>query len=194
MLKKIVVLLSILAIGSAFADEMTGSQGSKDFGSEDLGMYGEVQMGAANSSALNAGGDTAGAGRVDLGFKFSPYMGLEVGMTGLANPSAGSMQAPLQFYDVSFKGTLPITTWFDLHAQAGLAYAYMSAPSVNGTLSGAGSDATIKGMVGVGADLYLTRSFAIVVNDYNYLGADAGATSGAGGNTNIIMGGVKYNF
>ena len=169
-------------------------QGSRDYGNTDLGMYAGVEVGAANSGDINAGADAAGAGRIALGYKFSQYMGVEMGMTGTSYQIGGNVQAPLQFYDVSFKGFLPITIYFDLHAQVGAAYAYMAAPTVNGTLSGAGTDATVKGMVGAGFDVYLNRSFAITVDDYNYLGANAGATSGAGGNTNIVMGGIKYNF
>lgn len=209
-MKKSALLLSVLAVGFAYADgnvgtsamPATGTSGTQQTqaitmqqdGNAHVGTYAEIQAGVANSSALSSGGNSAGAGRLDVGYTFNPYVGVEAGMTGVANPSAGSMQAPLQFYDVSVKGILPISSWFDLHIQGGLAYATMSAPTVNGTLSGAGSDATMKFLVGAGADFFLTDNFALVVNDYNYLGAEAGSTSGAGGNTNILMGGIKYNF
>lgn len=162
-------------------------------------VYVQLQAGASFSPNFGSGVDGAGAVRVDAGYMFNQYVGLEGGFTGTTNPgnsansnavaqSTGNIPSGLQFYDVSVKGVLPLGEIFDLHGQIGGAY-------VTGGLNSYGAtDATIKALVAAGVGFNLTKQFALTVNDYQYLGAEAGSLSGSGGNTNIVMGGVTYKF
>jgi hypothetical protein len=199
-------ILSMSFMSNAFAahhhyndddedDDSTSSlRNTNGGGAGATGWFGEIGLGSANSSALNAGVNNQWAGRLDVGYKFSPYMGFVAGMTGLTNPTAGAMQASGQIYDASFQATIPFGKHFNLHGQAGLAYEYLGSSALNGAVVKA-SDGSGKVMFGVGSDVFLTKSFALTANDYIYMGADDGSpSSGAFGNTNIFMGGVKYAF
>lgn len=190
-------LTELKSISSNVAESNTADQpyiGSNDFSTYNVGGYGEMQFGSGNSSALNSGVDNSLAGRFDFGAKISPYYGVEGGVTMLSQPTAGNMTAPIEIYDMSAKAYLPVNSRFDVHGQVGAAFAVMSSQTVGidgKSYPGNNSSGGFKALIGVGGDFYLTKSFAITANDYNYLGNDQ--TTG-GGNTNIIMGGLKYDF
>jgi hypothetical protein len=170
------LLLTLLALPSlaAFADVFGG--------------YGEIQAGSANSSAFNSGINNSGAMRIDGGVKFDQYIGLEAGFTGLTNPTAGNVNyGPIQFYDASFKASLPVSEYFSFHGQIGAAYGV-------GATEVSRYDATPKGLVGAGFDVALNKNLALTVNDYGYLDFGLNPNSGVGGNTNVVMGGLKVNF
>ena len=155
-------------------------------------LYGgavEVQVGSANSSAFASGVINSQAIRVDGLVKINPYMGVEAGFTGLTKPASKSEQSSaLQFYDASFKAVLPTKdNLLNIHVQTGIAYAM-------GTVVPSGTDATYKILVGVGVDLNLSQNFTITANNYDYLNYDLNPGSGVGGNTNVLMAGLKYNF
>lgn len=206
-LKKIVfsIVISISFISSAFSlnndnDEFNTSIPDDNYGAKsyhadnNLGFYGEVEAGSANTSSLNSGIYGATAGRIALGYKWDSYMGFELGTTGLSNPSGGDTLAQIQFYDVAFVGTLPISNWFDFHGQVGMSYASMTAQEhENGIINARGANAEFLPMLGVGLDVYVTRSFALTMNDYGYFGGNQNGVNSLG-NTNIVMGGLKYNF
>ena len=63
-----------------------------------------------------------------------------------------------------------------------------------GTTTPSGIDATSKILVGVGIDVNLSQNFTFTANNYDYLNYDLNANSGVGGNTNVLMAGLKYNF
>lgn len=192
-MKKLLLLLSASLCVSAYAaDNMATSTPQAEFGANDsgaynVGSYADAQFGAANSSALNSGVNAAGAMRLDAGYKVNSYMGFEAGFTGLTTPSAGDQQAQGQYLDVSIKGYLPISSYFDLHGQVGMAYV-----SVDNTSSYMTNGGGINELVGVGADIYVTKSIAITANDYYYI-SNLGQSHGLG-NTNVVMGGLKYDF
>lgn len=190
-MKKLLLLLSASLCVSAYAADNTNAGqaefGANDAGAYNVGSYADAQLGAANSSALNSGVDASMAMRLDAGYKVNSYMGFEAGFTGLSSPGAGKQQAQGQYFDASIKGYLPISSCFDLHGQVGMAYG-----SVDNTSSYMSSGGAINELVGVGADVYVTKSVALTANDYYYI---ANGGSGAGlGNTNIVMGGLKYDF
>lgn len=190
-MKKILLLLSASLCVSAYAADNASTVqpefGSNDSGAYNVGSYADAQLGLANSSALNSGVNAAGAMRIDAGYKINPYVGFEAGFTGLTAPQAGTEQATGQYYDVSVKGYLPISTRFDLHGQIGMAYG-----SVVNSDSYMSTGGGINEMVGAGADVYVTKSLAITANDYYYI-ANGGPGAGLG-STNIVMGGLKYDF
>lgn len=197
-MKKIVFLVLMFGCAYSFADDLSKTNtaaGSSDNdlsgGSYNTGGYGEVQLGSGNSSGLNSGVNSAAAFRVDVGDKINPYFGFEGGITMLGKPSAGNFTAGLQFFDVSATGYLPLGNYFDFHGQVGMAY--VSVNSVENFNPGGLNqiEPAFKGLIGVGFDAYVSKSCAITVNDYNYVGT---ASLAGGGNTNVIMGGFKYDF
>lgn len=201
-MKKLLISMLLLICTSTFADtnlaeSSTADQpyiGSNDFGTYNVGGYGEMQFGSGNSSALNSGVNNSLAGRFDFGAKITSSYGVEGGVTMLSQPTAGNMTAPIEIYDMSAKGYLPMNSRFDLHGQIGAAFAMMNSQTVyidSKSYPGNNSSGSFKLLIGAGVNFYLTKSFAITANDYNYLGSDQ--TTG-GGNTNIIMGGLKYDF
>jgi len=176
-MKKLFIALAAITASSAFAADIDGA-------------YVELQAGSANSSGYNSGIANSGAMRIDGGVKINPYMSVEAGFNGLTRPTTQTNQrtnSALQFYDASFKGTLPLGDMFNIHAQLGAAYA-------TGSTANASTNATIKLLAGAGVDFNLTKNLAIVVNDYGYLNPNLDSNSILGGNTNVVMGGIKYNF
>lgn len=199
------VFTSLLSLTTlSYADSYNNSDSSssniaaaavKPYGPQATGLYGSAELGFGNTSALNSGVNSSTGGRIDVGYKINSYMGFEAGITGLTNPSAGNSLAPMQFYDASFVGTLPIGHRFDFHGQIGLAYGNMEAPNNSGgALTGQAGYAELVTMVGAGLDVYLTKNFALTANDYMYIGSTNLTGNDSIGNTNVAMGGVKYNF
>lgn len=191
-MKKILLLLSASLCVSAYAADNAAATTQPEFGANDsgaynVGSYADAQLGAANSSALNSGVDASMAMRIDAGYKINSYVGFEAGFTGLTQPGAGNQQAQGQYYDVSVKGYLPISSYFDLHGQLGMAYG-----SVDNSASYMSTGGGVNYLVGAGADIYVTKSIAITANDYYYI-ANGGQSAGLG-NTNIVMAGLKYDF
>ena len=57
-----------------------------------------------------------------------------------------------------------------------------------------GADSNGKRLVGVGIDINLSKNFAVALNDYGYISPNLDSGSGIGGNTNVVLAGLKYNF
>lgn len=197
-MKKAILSILIFACIDSFADtvnkaDIATNSNSNDLsgGSYNTGGYAEVQLGSGNSSGLNSGVNNAAAFRIDVGDKVNSYFGFEGGITMLGKPTAGNFTAGLQFVDASATGYIPLGHYFDLHGQIGMAY--VSVTSVENFNPGglAQIEPAFKGLVGVGFDAYVSRSCAITVNNYSYLGT---SSLSGGGNTNVIMGGFRYDF
>lgn len=181
-------------VAQGYSPNVTGAS-NQTYGSSNIGAYVDAQLGSSNSSGFNSGVNNAMAGRMDLGYKINQFFGLEGGIVGANQPTAGKELGALQFFDASIKGYLPLGNSIDVHGQLGLAYANVSSSAVNfngTTYPGSPINSGFKGLVGVGFDVYLTRNFAVTANDYNYIGSSTSVSGG--GNTNIVMGGFKYDF
>ncbi len=173
-MKRLIMLL--LVANSAYAADIYGA-------------YVEVEAGSSSSSAFNYGLGNSTAMRVDGGVKISPYVAVEAGFSGLTNPNINAKASSLEFYDASLKGSILLGKTLELHPQLGMAYGISS-----GGTNGYNPDTTLKILAGIGLDVNLSKNFAIVVNDYAYLSPNLDSNSGVGGNTNVVMGGIKYNF
>lgn len=177
-MKKLLLALIASSAALAFADTPANP------------VYAQLQAGASFSPEYNSGTNGGGAVRFDVGYMFNPFVGIEGGFTGATTPASSTTagSSALQFYDISVKGVLPLGEVFNIHGQIGGAYVSGGINSLGGT------DATPKALLGAGVDFNLTRQFSITLNDYQYLAAEGGTTSGSGGNTNIVMGGVGFKF
>lgn len=132
--------------------------------------------------------------RVDGGVNFTDNWAMEVGTTGLTQSGSTPNQS-MQYYDLSVKGTLPLSDAFGLFLQLGGAYGSPGATSSsNGEF--AGTDAYNQSqqagwsfLTAVGLQFNLTRQVSLSLTDYYYYGAN-----NPQGDTNVLLGGVKFNF
>lgn len=176
-MKKILSLLLGVASISAFADATT------------TGLY----LGAGVGAGWNDIASPATAFRVDGGYQITPGFAIEAGTTGVTQ-SGGAYNANQQMYDLSAKGTLPLGDVFDLFAQFGGAYQTTGVPAnvspsyVPGTTGQAAASAW-QFLTGGGFDINLTKQVAFNVTDLYYYGSN-----NALGNSNVILGGMKFNF
>lgn len=132
--------------------------------------------------------------RLDGGYNFNPFWGIEVGTTGLTQSGAAYNQN-MQYYDLSVKGNLPLSNMFDVFAQVGGAYGSPGVPA--GSIpagSGLSYPASVQSswnfMSGVGVDLNFTKHVSMNLSDLYYYGPSAGIQ----GNTNVLLLGFKYNI
>ncbi len=180
-MKKILgLLLSVTAVAS-FADATT------------TGLY----VGAGAGAGWNDIASPAAAFRLDAGYQITPGFAVEVGTTGVTQ-SGGAYNASQQMYDLTVKGILPLGDTFDIFAQVGGAYQTTGMVgsvnmNPNNTPAYAGAyQASLAGwqfVSGGGFDINLTKQVAFNITDLYYYGSN-----NALGNSNVVLGGVKFAF
>lgn len=176
-MKKILALLISVGSVSAFA------------------MDNPLYVGVGAGAAWNNNSSPAAAFRMDGGYMWTPNWAFEVGTTGIAQ-SGGTPNQSMQYFDASIKGTVRICDIVGLFLQLGGAYGTPGATDYStGGLSSSGTLAvgTQQGgwnfLTGVGVDVYLTKQVSINLSDLYYYGANNPA-----GNTNALLGGVRFAF
>ena len=172
-MKKILgVLLSISAF-SAFADN---------------GLY----VGVGAGAGWNDVASPATAFRIDGGYQITPGFAIEAGTTGVTQ-SGGAYNANQQMYDLTAKGILPLGDTADLFLQVGGAYQTTGTPGgTSSVTSGLYNSASLSGwqfVSGAGVDFNLTKSVAFNITDLYYYGSN-----NALGNSNVVLGGIKFGF
>ena len=171
-MKKILGMLLGLTAISAFADP--------------TGLY----IGVGAGAGWNDVASPAAAFRLDGGYQFSPYYAVEVGTTGVTQ-SGGTYNASQQMYDLSVKGILPLGDMLNLFAQFGGAYQTtgVDAPGATGTYNGNPAAAGWQFLSGGGVEVNLTKQVSFNITDLYYYGSN-----NALGNSNVLLGGVKFSF
>lgn len=195
--KKLLVVLLAASSVAAFADDMqsqsvatsSSNNGMASSGGIGLGNN-NLYVGAGAGAAWNNVQAPAASFRLDGGYNFNQMWAVEVGTTGVTQ-SGGAGDQSMQYYDVSVKGTLPMGDMFALFAQVGGAY---GSPGSLGTTNVRGASATQleagwSALTAVGAQMNITQQVSLNLTDYYYYGANAPQ-----GNTNVVLGGIKYNF
>lgn len=203
-MKKLLVILLAATSVAAFADDMQGGQSvsapSNNVASTSSGMASSsnggiglgnnnLYVGAGAGAAWNDVQAPAASFRLDGGYNFNQTWAIEVGTTGVTQ-SGGAGDQSMQYYDLSVKGTLPINDMFALFAQVGGAYG--SPGTIGGSFGGANAvqlQAGWSALTAVGAQVNVTQQVSLNLTDYYYYGANAPQ-----GNTNVLLGGIKYNF
>lgn len=174
-MKKILGMLLGLSAISAFADS---------------GLY----VGVGAGAGWNDIASPAAAFRVDAGYQITPGFALEVGTTGVTQ-SGGAYNANQQMYDLTAKGILPLGDTADLFIQFGGAYQTTGVVTQNAAqlaTSGYNGNAAASAwqfVSGAGIDFNLTKSVAFNITDLYYYGSN-----NALGNSNVVLGGVKFAF
>lgn len=131
--------------------------------------------------------------RLDGGVNFSDNWAIEAGTTGLTQSGSSPINQSMQYYDLSLKGTLPLSDAFGLFLQLGGAYGSPGATSYNGPASPNTINSAQQGgwnfLTAAGVQFNLTRQVSLNLTDYYYYGAP-----NPQGNTDVLLGGVKFNF
>lgn len=183
-MKKILTLILASASIMAIADE------------DGSGLY----VGAGVGAGWNTMAAPATTFRLNGGYNFNQNWAIELGTTGLTQSGAAYNQN-YEYYDLSVKGTLPLSQTFDIYAQVGGAY------GVPGLIAGSVPTQNVFGVnvpnvqsgvyqsswgfvTGVGFDYNFTKHVAMNLSDLYYYGPSAGLA----GNTNVLLLGVKYNI
>jgi hypothetical protein len=180
-MKKFLGMVLGLSTAAVFAENATG-----------------LYVGVGAGAGWNDMSSPSAAFRLDGGYQINPGFAIEVGTTGLTQ-SGGAINENIQLYDLSVKGTLPMGNMFDLFLQLGGAYqtpgALASTPTpstaggyggyANGTYRQAGWQV----LTGGGLEINLTKMIAFNVTDLYYYGSN-----NALGNTNVLLGGLKFSF
>lgn len=180
-MKKILSTLLISISATTFADTAANSANC-DPSSPYIGM--------AAGAAWNNVVSPATAFRIDGGYNWNQYIAFEVGTTGITQ-SGSSPNQSMQYYDASLKGTLPIGDILALFIQVGGAYGSPGVVGSNADINiypGA-HQAGWNFLTAAGAQINITKQVSINVTDYYYWGAP-----NPQGNSNVLLGGVKYNF
>ncbi|MDQ5920868.1 MAG: hypothetical protein QG673_924 [Pseudomonadota bacterium] len=133
--------------------------------------------------------------RVDGGVNFTDNWAMEIGTTGLTQSGSTPNQS-MQYYDLSVKGTLPLSEAFGLFLQLGGAYGSPGATADNAVVVGSTVDSYNQSqqagwnfLTAAGLQFNLTHQVSLNLTDYYYYGA-----TNPQGNTNVLLGGVKFNF
>lgn len=170
-------LLSVLLVSSSVAALADGNS-----------LYVGVGAGAAwnDIQAPDA------AFRLDGGVNINDNWAIEAGTTGLTQ-SGGTPNQSMQYYDLSLKGTLPLSDAFALFAQLGGAYGSPGATDYTAALNNQGRQASQQGgwnfLTAAGVQFNVTRQFSLNLTDYYYYGAP-----NPQGNTDVLLIGAKFNF
>lgn len=130
--------------------------------------------------------------RLDGGYNFDDNFAFEVGTTGLtqsgSNPNMG-----MQYYDASIKGTLPLGDMLGLFVQLGGAYGTPGVGIANTSTEMPNNNGYYQAgwsfLSGGGVQMNLSKQVSLNITDLYYYGAP-----NPQGNTNVLLGGVKYNF
>ena len=174
-MKKVLGLLLSIAAVTAAADAQTG-----------------LYVGVGAGAGWNDAASPAAAFRLDGGYQITPGFAVEVGTTGVTQSGSSAVNANQQMYDLSAKGTLPLGDMFDLFLQVGGAYQTTGVPALPteaSTYGGHFDQAGWQFLTGGGLDINLTKSVAFNVTDLYYYGSN-----NALGNSNVVLGGVKFSF
>jgi hypothetical protein len=134
--------------------------------------------------------------RLDGGYNFNDNWAIEAGTTGLTQSGSTPNQS-MQYYDLSVKGTLPLSDAFAIFGQLGGAYGSPGATDNStclyqvggGSCNNSQNQAGWNFLTAVGAQFNVTRQFSLNLTDYYYYGAP-----NPQGNTNALLAGAKFNF
>jgi hypothetical protein len=136
------------------------------------------------------------AATLNAGYAFNRSFGLEGGYAWLPSSQYGASQYN-NIFDVAAKGTLPLSKVFSLYGRlgAGVNYQSFSGTTNPGTPSSYCQNSTLTnfvGLAGVGGSFALSNHFDLRVEDTIYVPFGGGNQSA--GATNLVLGGVQYNF
>lgn len=182
-MKKIQILLALLGlIGLSQADELTGS-----------GAYINLNAGYGSLQYLPTG---SLATTLNAGYAFDRGFALEGGYAWLPSSQYGASQYN-NIFDVAAKGTIPLSSVFSLYGRLG---AGVNFQSFSGTTNVGtpysycqnNSLSNFVGLAGVGGSFALSNHFDLRVEDTIYVPFGGGNQSA--GATNLVLGGVQYNF
>jgi len=165
------------------------------------GWYIDANAGSTHLSNVNYPGSSSSSGlggNVDVGYKFMPYFGAELGYTLYANSSiktgAGTKAATVKHYsyDAAAKGILPIScSGFELFAKVGIdrvvssnSISNAAAASSIGISSGSHSATGL--YLAAGASYFFIPEMAIVVQ---WARAQGNSSSG---NLDLLSGGLTF--
>ena len=128
--------------------------------------------------------------RLNGGYNWTDNWAVELGDT-LLTQSGGGPDQSMSYYDLSIKGTVAVSQVLSLFAQVGGAY---GDPGAIGTYQAPGSGVNyLQGgwnfLTAAGLQFNLTRQVSLNLTDYYYYGSPTPQ-----GNTDVLLGGVKYNF
>ena len=137
--------------------------------------------------------------RLDGGYNLNDNWAIEAGTTGLTQ-SGGTPNQSMQYYDLSIKGTAPVSDTLSLVGQIGGAYGspgatdYTTTCSISYLLNTTCTNANNQqggwnALVAAGVQFDITRQFSLNLTDYYYFGANSPQ-----GETNVLLGGAKFNF
>ncbi len=171
-------LLGMLLLASSFAAVADGNN---------------LYVGVGAGAGWNDIQSPDAAFRLDGGYNFSDTLALEAGTTGLTQ-SGGVPNQSMQYYDFSVKGTLPLGDAFGVFAQVGGAYGTPGATDYSGcantsSCTSGSNQAGWNALTAVGVQLNISRQFSLNLTDYYYYGANTPQ-----GNSNVLLGGAKFNF
>ncbi len=142
------------------------------------GWYLEANAGSTNLSGKHYPGDASSSGlggNANVGYKFFPYFGTEVGYSRYANTTVkapdGTTAATDEHYsyDLAFRGTLPIyTSGVELFAKLGIQHNNSSVTIDNQTAAsqvgiGSSSHNQVNAYYGAGAQYYFIPEIAAVI-------------------------------
>ena len=155
------------------------------------GLSNNLYIGAGAGAAWNNIQTPSAAFRLDGGYNWTENWAGELGVTGITQSGGGNDQG-MAYYDLSVKGTLPLSQMFSIFAQVGGAYG--SPGTVGGQYNASNyaqyyTQAGWNFLTAAGVQFNLTRQVSLNLTDYYYYGAP-----NPQGNTNVLLGGVKYNF
>ncbi len=173
-------LLGMLLLASSFAAVADGNN-----------LYVGVGAGAAWNDIQSPDASF----RLDGGYNFNDNWALEAGTTGLTQSGSVPDQS-MQYYDFSVKGTLPMGDVLAVLAQVGGAYGspgatdYRSCTNAGiNSCNAVSQEAGWNALTAVGVQINISRQFSLNLTDYYYYGANTPQ-----GNSNVLLGGAKFNF
>lgn len=190
---RIMLILAVLGyISYAIADTPGTLEGPMIETSEDSGAYLNLNTGIATLQYLPTG---AWAANANIGYNFTPGFAVEGGYTLLLSSQYQAHQSN-NIYDIALKGTIPLSDSFGLYGRLGGGLNYMSWGNV---ATGAPSwyvdqrsSVNFVGLASAGASFKVSEHFDLNLEDTMFIPMGGGnATSG---NTNMVLGGVQYNF
>ena len=187
-MKKILTFVLAGIGGLAFADVAATSVSQPYDGA---GAYINLNSGFATMQNVANSSVAVGA---NAGYNFNRGFAVEGGWTVLPSQQSGQLST-YNLYDAAVRGTLPLSNVFSLYGRLGVAMGYSSwsgatcNPAVYQTT---GSAYNYGGLAGAGVSFALSRHFDLRLEDYAFIPVD-----GQGGNfggTNVVTGGVQFNF
>lgn len=149
-----------------------------------------LYLGISSGASWNDIAYPAAAFRFDGGYKFNEYFAFEVGSTGITQAGTTPNRG-MRYYDASLKMTLPMMDLFNLFAQVGGAYGTPGVDATGGTyvINPESNKAGWNFLTSMGAEINLTKEVSLNITDHYYWGG-----VNPQGNTNVLLGGFKFNF